>query len=151
MHNRYDSIMTRIGYSYLPGTGHGPTTNEAISQFEQAIGYDLPEDYKTFVQKYGFTMGRGGTRFGNLDNPDQDETSIGVFYGIGSDDSFGLLSKKEGFADDLPPHLLPIASSPGGQIVLSLAGQDVAKIYWWSPHRGSDDVYDDLRANRSQF
>ena len=63
MHNRYDSIMTRIGYSYLPGTGHGPTTNEAISQFEQAIGYDLPEDYKTFVQKYGFTMGRGGTRF----------------------------------------------------------------------------------------
>ena len=142
--NKYENAMNRIGFYYIRGEEGCATTSEAVLNLEQAIGFPLPEDYKIFLMKYGLTAGRGLVRFGNLDDPTQPESTIGVFYGIRAGDSYDILSTKQGFDDDLPAEMLPIASSPGGQIVLCLAGENVGKVYWWPPHGGGNSAYEDL-------
>lgn len=143
MRNKYDQIMDRIRFRYIRGAGS--LRDGQLEELEKAIGYSLPPDYRTFLSKYGITAGDGETRYGQLDNPDEEEeASVKVFYGILPGDGYDLLRIHEGFADLLPSHLLPIASSPGGQIVLSLAGPDAGRLYWWTPHRGSPDPHDDL-------
>lgn len=140
--NKYDGVMRRINYYYVAGDGRAVSAGD-VERLSSLIGHPLPDDYSVFLRKYGLTAGRGVVKFGNLDRPDEEESSVEVFYGIRADDSYDLLGTRESFADDLPSNLLPIASSPGGEIVLSLAGDNLGKAYWWSSHRGSANPYDD--------
>lgn len=144
MGNKYDETMGRLNCHRIGAGDFTPPTAEDFQHFEQVIGYSLPGDYRAFLSKYGGTAGGGNTRFGNLDDPTQEESSVEVFYELRTGGRQDLLGKRESFGDVIPSHILPIASSPGGQIVLSLAGDDFGRLYWWSPHRGSADPYDDF-------
>src|SRR5262249_20601995 len=113
MDNKYDAVMRRIGFYHILKGDHAPISASDVNLFEADIGYPLPGDYKEFLLNYGLTAGRGITRFSNLDDPNQEETSVEVFYGLRPGDSRDLRNIRDGFGDDLPAHLLPIASSPG--------------------------------------
>jgi hypothetical protein len=146
MHNKYDDLMDRIKYRYI--RGNGQLHESSLKRLEIAIGYSLPPDYREFLSKFGFTAGGGRTHYGQFDNPDaEEEASVDVFYGIREDEayeSYDLQNIHEGFGDVLPGHLLAIASSPGGQILLSLAGDDAGRVYWWTPEWGPPDPDEDL-------
>jgi SMI1-KNR4 cell-wall len=144
MQNKYDSVMDRIKIYYVHKDQHAPPSEDDIRRFEKQIDSPLPADYRTFLAKYGLSAGGGITRFQNLNDPTQEESSVGVFYGLRPGDTYDLMDNWHMFKDDLPSGLLPIASSPGGQIVLSLSGDDAGRVFWWSQHRGSPDPYDDL-------
>jgi len=136
--------MDRINFRYVRGSGK--LRQGAIEQLESDIGFVLPSDYREFISKFGITAGRGDVRYGQFESPEEEEASVEVFYGIKADDtyeSYDLQNIREGFEDVLPGHLLAIASSPGGQILLSLAGNDKAMVYWWAPDCGSPGL-DDL-------
>jgi len=140
----HDEIMERIKYWVVGGGGRQSLSAEDITRFEETIGFALPGDYRAFVTKYGGTAGGGHTCYSTDDDPDEADASVEVFYDLNPNGMYDLAGIRESFGDDVPRHLLPIASSPGGQIILSLSGEDRGQVYWWSPHRGSSEFYDDL-------
>jgi len=147
--NKYDSVMQRIRYRYVPG--QVPVTEDALREFEARIGYTLPADYRTFLLKYGMCAAAGGTRFRNTDDPEQIESSVNVFYGLKPGDTYDLFENRRILGDRLPAHLLPFASGSGGDFCVSLQGEDAGRIYWWYPHGGTDDPYEDLELVAHDF
>ena len=122
--NKYDAIMDRLGYRYVQTDRLTFPDQTEIDACERSLGYPLPPDYKEFLRKYGVT----GSEMGHWTIRREDGTSIGgvdVFFGISPRSTYDLQSEGRFFEEeDLPRHVLPIASSSGGSIVLSLAGED---------------------------
>jgi hypothetical protein len=146
--NKYDEVMQRIQYRYVV-TDVPPITEEEIRRVEQEIGHKLPADYLHFITKYGFSVGEPYIGYGELDDPTrvQAGTRVGVFYGVGCSSHYDIISKFR-FAHDLldmQEHLLPIATSEGDQICLSLAGQDFGRVYLWvQPDRQTGNPEEDI-------
>ena len=149
MKNKYDKIMQRIKFQRLES--HVSITSKDIRKLEKRLGHSLPEDYGIFLSKYGLTAGTGDVRFGILNDPDQDESSIEEFYGINPDDGRDLYDLREAFEHELPLEFLPIASSGAGHIVLALSGESEGEVYWWLTHGGSEDPYEDLELISHNF
>lgn len=149
METKFDEAMARIHYRYVRPPV--PVTAEDIRNLEREIGYSLPPDYRDFLMKYGLTAGRGDTRFTNADNPDEVETSVDVFYGFKPGDTYDLQGMRNTFSDRLPSHLLPVASGAGGEFCLSLAGEDVGRVYWWFQETGEVQSADDLEPISDSF
>jgi len=142
MESKYDSVMQRICYRYVPG--HEPVTENGLQSLEANIGLALPDDYRTFLLKYGMSAGEGDTRFRNLDESEQIESSVDVFYGLKPGHTYDLLEKYRMFRNRLPAHVLPFASGSGGHFCLSLTGEDAGRIYWWDPHGDNEAPYENL-------
>lgn len=142
MENKYDGIMRQINFWYVPG--HKAIGEETLHDFEKAIGYGLPTDYRVFLGKYGLSTGESYTRVTDYENPNEWVAALGVFYGLNSEVRRDLLRIRSMYGSRLPSHLLPIADSAGGEICLSLAGEDRGRLYWWDPHETPDDPYDAL-------
>lgn len=148
--NRYDAVMSQIHASPIRGGGGFAQLDEArLTSVESRIGFPLPADYREFLSKYGFTAGTGDVRFRDAES--EIESSVGAFYGVDPEHRADLVGMKEGFGDRLPAWILPVASSAGGLFCLSLAGEDLGSIFWWSPHRGSPDPLDDLELVAPSF
>ncbi len=143
MENKYDEVMSRIEFYYVDEEPY-LMNEESLLLLEQQLAYPLPTDYRQFLQKYGITAGGGDVCYTNADDPNEVESSVEVFYGIKPGDSYDLLERKRGFGDRLPIRILPIASSPGGEFCLSLAGNDIGNVYWWDSHGGSRDSDENL-------
>ena len=151
MTDPYDSAMRRIQARHVRDEPFARLGASQLSEIERRLGHPLPEEYREFVSRYGFATGGGSTKFSNMDGPSEIESSVNVFYGLRPGDSYDLLNVKEGFGDLLPSHILPIASSPGGQFCLSLAGDDRGMVYWWPPHGASPDPLDDMELVARSF
>jgi hypothetical protein len=146
--NKYDQAMERIHYRRLKSTPP-QATSEEIHRIEERIGHKFPSDYFHFLTKYGFTAGEPYVKLIAPIGPDllTHEIAIGVFYGAGESVDFGILMQYLFSRDmlDVPSHLLPIASSDGDQICLSLAHEDFGKIYLWvQPSRQTGVVDEDI-------
>ena len=131
--NKYDEVMERIQYWYVLDEVP-PVTEEDIRAVEREIGHELPDDYRHFVAKYGFSAGEPYVGYGDLDDPErvQSGTRVGVFYGVGASSDHGILSNSRFYHElDVPANLLPIAGSEGDQICLSLSGPDFGRVYLW--------------------
>jgi SMI1 / KNR4 family (SUKH-1) len=64
---------------------------------------------------------------------------LGPFYGLRRGESDDLRYKRRVFAGRLPDRLMAFASSPGGQMCLSLHGEDAGCVYWWERNAPLDD------------
>ncbi|HJZ59128.1 MAG TPA: SMI1/KNR4 family protein [Gemmataceae bacterium] len=148
MSNPFDTAMSRINYRYVRQPDQ--VTEESLRQFEQEIGLPLPVGYRTFLAKYGLSAGKGDTRFTNPDDG-KVETSVDVFYGLKAEDDYDIRAIRSDFADDLPAHLLPIASGSGGHFCLSLAGDDAGAVYWWFPETGPVESEEDVEPIADSF
>lgn len=143
MSNPYDDVMARLPYRYVREDRHVPTAEE-IAEFERRIGYTLPQGYRAFVAKYGTIMSDVGDFIAEDTTHGGEKVWIEVFYGLDpSTANHSIWRMRDGFEDVFPPHFLPIAASPAGLICLALAGEKAGRVYWFDPHGGADDPYDD--------
>ena len=85
MENKYDAIMEKLAYGYLVGKGTEFPNPEMIRDAERELGTTLPDDYKEFLAKYGFAVGRRLISYGTVYDPLEPETSVNSFYGIQPD------------------------------------------------------------------
>ncbi len=147
--NAFDAVMSRIRYRHMAPPES--VTDAELNLFEQQLGYSLPSSYRLFLMKYGLTTGTGDIRFTSLGSPGEIETSVEVFYGFKAGDLYDLRGARERYSDELPSHLLPIASGSGGQFLLSLSGADNGTIYWWLPEYGPVESMDNLEPIADSF
>lgn len=140
----FEAVMTRIRAARVDGEPFRTLDEATVAEAEREIGFPLPADYRAFVRRYGLAAGTGDVKFRNVDNEEELETSVDVFHQIRRGARQDLAGTKRAFEDFLPAHLLPIATGSGGHFCLSLHGNDIGCIYWWSPHSASLDPADDF-------
>jgi hypothetical protein len=119
---RFDELTARLGF-FSVGI-QSKVADSVIGAFEDQLGHKLPEDYREFLQAYGMTAATG------LNFPSGG--GVEVFFGLQEEGEYNLQSEWEGMRERIPPHLLPIADSPGGLICLSLVPSEKGAIYWWA-------------------
>lgn len=131
MSNKYDQIMEKLKYRVIQEDRRTSPYTDNVSDFEKMIGYRLPSDYSEFLLKYGVT-----TTKNTLPNGGQ----VDVFYGLSPDSDYDLWTERHLLEESLPNNVLPIADSPGGNIILVLDGKGVGAIYWWALHSRFDEI-----------
>lgn len=139
MENKYDEIMARLHFRYLRGDRQAVTTEEDIKECEKELGISLPEDYRAFLMKYGDTTSESGNILVTASGDSSNVISyIEVFYGLGRGVGYNLISIWRQLSDRLPRNVIAIASSPGGEIFLSVNHVNPG-IYWWDRESNFSD------------
>lgn len=109
--------------------GFRPTTEDEVSEFEDKLGYRLPQEYRRFLLQYN-----GGKPHNRVfDMPAlSDIDEVRYFYGINVDRLYDLCHMREIYHGRVPHTLLPVAGDPlGNQICVSLSADDLGAIYFW--------------------
>ena len=130
MGNRYDSMMTRLSARPVYKETFVNLDEAELLAVEATLGFRLPGDYREFLAKYGVCYSDEDHRIMTEDR----ETSVDLFYGVEPDDEYDITEIKDLYGERLESHMVPIASSSGGEICMSLGEQDYGSIYWWDPH-----------------
>ncbi len=123
--------MTEIVDSQLP------LTVKEVEDVELKLGYELPSEYRIFLQKTN----------GGIPKPDAVKHEgeywdyVAYFYavrnGLYADDLFRNL---EEYREMVPSHYLPIGESPGGNLYcLSLKNKDFGAVYFWDHDEANYD------------
>ncbi len=146
---KYDAQMEKLGTYFL--RGHLELSSEVIDEFERELGFTLPEDYRGFLSGYGLSTHRGYPTWPDLRRPGKPGGGIDWWYGLNPNESRDLLKKWKGFRGRIPPYLLPIAESPGGQICLCLADADRGKLFWWDRSEPYTDPQRNLKFIAGDF
>jgi hypothetical protein len=129
MGNRYDDVMSAVGFKYR--SDRVLPTEADIAEYELHIGFRLPEDFREFIRDYGEIAPPYGFRW-------QDDTGAGVEWIDGiHKDSRNDLRNMEGCG--LPPGYIAIAEACGGQIVYSVGPENHGRVYWITLHEIPDD------------
>lgn len=112
-----------------------PLTQEDIASFERALGLPLPPDYAAFLRRIN-----GGSPTPNT-VPIQDwpeggtEDDVRMLYRLGSEprgDTYDLRWNFDCYSGRMPPGLLPIADTGGGdQFCLWLIGDERGAVVLW--------------------
>jgi hypothetical protein len=136
MENRYDDIMAKLGWYYLPQ--HVDVTEEHVKELELRIACQLPEDYRHFLRKYSVATHKMVATFPSLSNPSKVGGGVDVFFGFAKDSSYDLFENWQGMEDRIPRGYLAIADSPGGLICIGLEGTDRGKVFWWDRAENHD-------------
>ncbi len=136
MKNKYDVVMRRLHYYPMPW--RVPIAEADIQDFERELGYPLPADYRTFLLDYGFTGCEPYVYYPNADDP-RPAGGLSPFHGLMRGQPADLRTLRRVFAGRLPERLMAFAYSPGGQLCLSLHGEDAGCVYWWEQNAPLDD------------
>ena len=123
-----------------------PTSDEALTAFEQQIGEPLPADYRSFLLK---------TNGGEQPDPEgfRVETGEGsmlaILYPVGDGTGYDLTAHFNHMKEELPSGVIPIGQDIGGNaICLAVAGEDTGAVLFMDhevetgPHEdGWDNLY----------
>jgi hypothetical protein len=148
-----ETIVAQLDkFGWYPLEGHRVATDELmIERLELNLGFKLPSPYREFLMAYGMSSRGKRAVYPDRHRPGQPGGRLGVIYGLNPSSTYDLWRRKSGLGDRLPPHILPIADSPGGMICLSLAGDDCGKVYWWDRAEDSDDPRENLTLIADDF
>lgn len=111
----------------LVENGADPTE---IERLEERVG-KLPPDFREFLLRInggrpdpaGFSFQAG---------PRADESDVDWFFALGQGSPYEILHSLEVYRDRIPMGLLPIASDPGGNLLLlSLRRDDFGSVFFW--------------------
>ncbi len=110
-------------------TAFPATTEEAVRNFEQLIGEQLPIDYRNFL----LAANGGQPVNGDFVAGEWGGTLVHCFYGLSTGyDAYNLDWSRSAFSEELPEAVTPIACDPGGYIVcLGVQGSVKGKVYFW--------------------
>ena len=110
--------------------GYGIALEKNIKDFEQHIGFSLPDDYKEFLRKYN-----GGTpkiRYSTFTVADLDEEiPLHVLYGLCVDKKLDLHTWHSEYEDDLGEYSIIIGHDHGSGIIVLVNEADVKEVYYW--------------------
>jgi SMI1 / KNR4 family (SUKH-1) len=121
---------------------------EVIQEIEQELECQLPNDYIDFVLNYGGYTGNAylyspiiGNFPGNRDSMMLvgEEVLVESFLAIRAEGSLDLLDTYYSYKGRMPFNFLPIATSYGDAICLSIRGEDYGSVYFWD-HVDEEDV-----------
>ncbi len=126
----------------LTVTGSATPLSEAdLQALESRLAFPLPNEYRQFLLAHnGGRLNPAEFHFKNQTGPYTD-SCVDSFYAVydGDHNNFEkiyLFCKAEGL---FPPHIIPIADDPGGNIIcLSVSGPDMNSVYFWD-HEGIDE------------
>jgi hypothetical protein len=62
MANKYNSLMSEIGFQYVKGR-RLPASESEIKALEHVIGFSLPRDHREFIADFGLSTGNGAFRY----------------------------------------------------------------------------------------
>lgn len=134
--NRYDAKMQYLNYSYLYEPVYLPS-EEQLAAFEDEIGTELPEDYREFIKKFGFSCWRNNPWILKKGN---NNLSVNWFNGLWNEAHGDLRSY---FGLGLPKHVLLIAEADGSEYVYQTKGPFCGNVYNLIIHEiPEDETYD---------
>ncbi|MBK9266104.1 MAG: SMI1/KNR4 family protein [Polyangiaceae bacterium] len=130
---------------------YGPTSPEAITQFEARRGVLLPLDYKQFLLK-----SNGGYPTPNVFEVPEwhgQGNSVMSFYGIHDGSKGKRLDRAcEVYDERIPADLIPIADDANGNaICIGWKGEREGKIYFWDHEDELDEDGDFVKDYRNVF
>lgn len=110
--------------------GFGKASPEMIKEFEQHIGFSLPEDYKQFLSEYN-----GGTakvRYSTFVVKDIDQIiPLDVLFGLGVIEELDLQYWNDEYRDDLLPNSIIIGHDPGSGMIVLINDPEIQGVYYW--------------------
>jgi cell wall assembly regulator SMI1 len=107
---------------------------DALAEAEQRLGFIFPTDYREFLLRQN--GGRPTPSEFAFTDPDGDpsDSLVDFFYSIydGTLNNLELKHRTFTLGERMPPNIVPIANDPfGNQICMSVAGDDVGRVYFW--------------------
>ena len=130
---------------------YGPTSPEAIAEFEARRHVVLPPEYKQFLL----------TSNGGSPSPDVFEvprwhgwgSELNYFYGIHDGDRLERLDRAcNTYEERIPADLIPIASDAfGNKVCIGWKGKRLGKIYFWDHEDELDENGDFVQDYRNVF
>jgi cell wall assembly regulator SMI1 len=122
---------------------------------EKRLGLTFPEEYRAFLLKHN--GGRPTPREFNFLDPDgvPSNSLINFFLAIydGTIDNLEISYRTFTLKERMPANIVPIANDPfGNQICISVAGEDIGKVYFWDHEREPDEPsYENLSLIADSF
>lgn len=130
-----DSALKRLQFYRLDPGAHLPASHE-LDRVQMQAACTLPPAYRYFLSTYGVGgFGTGARAALPHDCPIGNAFSLDMLFGMGSRaewSPFGLLGST--YRGVLPSALLPIATDPGGNLLLLRCGADEI-LAWDHEHR----------------
>jgi len=129
-----DLIMDTLGAYYPNSTTRREPRDADLTDFEHQLKAPLPEDYRRFLACYGGVAFRQNAEFAIQDPcPWGQSGQIGLFLGFSTrqeDDIVHLTMRT--FASGIPDETIPIATDPGGNlVVLGVLGMVKHHVFFW--------------------
>lgn len=108
-------------------TPNGAINEMNVDDFEKAIGFSLPRDYRDFL------IHKNGGVFSNaLINPEKPgELLIDCLFGLGLPDQLSLQFWYDELKNDIPSNSLIIGSDAGGGFLLLCIEEDSSPVYYY--------------------
>jgi hypothetical protein len=133
---KVEAALAAVGHlTPARGGSFHPLTLGEIAAIENRLGRELPEDYRTFVLKYGSST---FARMVGFPLSGKRAVFIQVFYGGGEDheSEFHINWAVDMYASRMPPTLIPIADCGElGLICLGVRSVEYGKIFYWDRDR----------------
>lgn len=110
--------------------GFGMATEETVRNFEQHIGFSLPDDYKQFLIEYN-----GGTPQVRNSTFTVEALSeiipLDVLYGLGIDSEMDLQDWNDEYRSDLLSNSIVIGRDPGTGMVVLINDAEIKGVFYW--------------------
>lgn len=108
--------------------GYGKATREIIKEYEQYIGFDLPNDYISFLVDFnGGTIKDGAFYVSEIN----EKIPLHVLYGLNVDIELDLKKWNDEYMDDILPNSLIIGYDYGGEFIVLINGPELKGVYYW--------------------
>jgi SMI1/KNR4 family protein SUKH-1 len=141
-----DEIMKNLEFTPISPDLQRSPSEEEIARFEAELGGKLPPVYRDFVKRYGVTSPERGARFPIAEpNPWGKMGTLRYFLGFSPRPHLDIVHQTvETYAGRIPDETIPIATDPGGNLILlGFDGPPTDQVYFWDhEHReaGEDEM-----------
>lgn len=104
-----------------------PSSENDLKKIELLLGYSIPNKYRDFLLRHTGVRPEPN-RFTTKDN--KVESGVKMFFSVSS---LSIEIEQIVLTATIPRNLLPIAIDPiENRVLLSVSGQDLGRIYYWS-------------------
>lgn len=122
--------MTRIHDS------KGVISEQEITNLENQLGINLPNDYKEFLKKHnGGYPEPDGFDFANGD----DGSSVDKFLEMSDSKNASIIDYYQAYKNRIPKNYFPIAKDPGGNLILIEINHKESGVYFWDHENEAED------------
>jgi hypothetical protein len=142
--NKYKHIVTNL--PKIVGSSAGEqkvSSDEEVRQLEEAIGFELPDDYRDFLKFNGDISVSSGV---DLSHRSGYPTYAGCeyFFGIDPEEQTNSIYREyKNMSRELPPKFFPISSSDNGSVCIVLDGPERGHIYFLHCGQGVKDILEE--------